>query len=160
MRPLAGEDLITRGVAIDWEGLERALVRRSRESEAFLDTLSGDVVYLTRGWSDDHAFSDQELDEGLAAQRLLPILPVPPETEQQWMRHFVGSLDDGWTRDMLAAALEQPAPDLRFEDALGFFPDDRLLWLSCRNARMAAVIRAWLDANDIQPTNEPPLRYR
>jgi Uncharacterised protein family (UPF0158) len=160
VRPIAGEEQTTRGVAIDWEGLERALLRRSRESEAFLDTRSGDVVYLTRGWSDDHAFSDQELDEGLAAQRLVPVLPVPPETEQHWMRHFVESLDDGWTRDMLLAALEQPAPDLRFEDALGFFPDDRLLWLACRNARMAAVIRAWLDANDIQPTNEPPLRYR
>lgn len=90
----------------------------------------------------------------------MPVLPVPPETEAGWMRHFVETLDDGWTRDMLRAALEQPAPDLRFEDALGYFPEDRLLWLASRNARMAAVIRAWLDANDIQPTNEPPLRYR
>lgn len=115
---------------------------------------------MTRGWSDDHGFSDQELDEGLAAQRLIPVLPVPPQTEQYWMRQFVETLDDGWTRDMLMAALDQPAPDLRFEDALGYFPGDRLLWLNCRNARMAAVIRAWLEANDIQPTSEPPQRYR
>ena len=160
MRPAGGEARATRAVAIDWDGLERALTRRSRESEAFLDTRSGDVVYVTRGWSDDHAFSDQELDEGLASQRLVPVLPVPAETELFWMRHFVETLGDGWTRDMLRAALEQPAPDLRFEDALGYFPDDRLLWLNCRNARMAAVIRAWLEANDIQPTSEPPLRYR
>jgi hypothetical protein len=160
VRPAGGEARATRAVAIDWDGLERALTRRSRESEAFLDTRSGDVVYVTRGWSDDHAFSDQELDEGLASQRLLPVLPVPAETELHWMRHFVETLDDGWTRDMLRAALEQPAPDLRFEDALGYFPEDRLLWLNCRNARMAAVIRAWLEANDIRPTNEPPLRYR
>lgn len=158
--PGAGEDGTTRGVALDWDGLERALTRRSRESEAFLDTRTGDIVYVTRGWSNDHLFSDQELDEGLAAGRLVPVLPVPPQTEQNWMRHFVATLADGWTRDMLAAALEQPAPDLRFEDALGFFPQDRLLWIACRNARMAAVIRAWLEANDIQPTNEPPLRYR
>ena len=65
-------------------------MRRSRESEAFLDTRTGDIVYVTRGWSNDHAFSDQELDEGLASQRLLPVLPVPPETELGWMRHFVG----------------------------------------------------------------------
>jgi hypothetical protein len=117
-------------------------------------------VYVTRGWSDDHAFSDQELDEGLAAQRLVPVQPVPPETELHWMRHFASSLEDGWTRDMLLAALDQPAPDLRFEDALGYFPEDRLLWLVSRNARMAAVIRAWLEANDIQPSSEPPQRYR
>jgi hypothetical protein len=160
LRPAGGEARATRAVAIDWDGLERALTRRSRESEAFLDTRSGDVVYVTRGWSDDHAFSDQELDEGLASQRLVPVLPVPAETELFWMRHFVETLDDGWTRDMLMAALEQPGSDLRFEDALGYFPEDRLLWLNCRNARMAAVIRAWLEANDIRPTNEPPLRYR
>ena len=158
--PGAGEDGGTRGVALDWDGLERALTRRSRESEAFLDTRTGDIVYVTRGWSNDHAFSDQELDEGLAAGRLLPVLPVPPETEQNWMRHFVETLADGWTRDMLMAALELPAPDLRFEDALGYFPEDRLLWIACRNARMAAVIRAWLEANDIRPTSEPPMRYR
>jgi hypothetical protein len=158
--PGAGGDGGTRGVALDWDGFERALTRRSRESEAFLDTRTGDIVYVTRGWSNDHTFSDQELDEGLAAGRLLPVLPVPPETEQNWMRHFVETLADGWTRDMLKAALELPAPDLRFEDALGYFPEDRLLWIACRNARMAAVIRAWLEANDIRPTSEPPMRYR
>ena len=78
----------TQRVAIDWEGLERALTRRSRESEAFLDTRNGDIVWVTRGWSDDHLFTDQELDEGLAARRLLPVLPVPPQTELGWMRAF------------------------------------------------------------------------
>ncbi len=99
-------------VAIDWEGLERALTRRSRESEAFLDTRTGDIVWVTRGWSDDHGFSDPELDEGLAARRLVPVLPVPPQTEHGWMQAFVESLEDGWPKDMLTAALEGPAPDL------------------------------------------------
>ena len=150
----------TQRVAIDWDGLERALTRRSRESEAFLDTRTGDIVWVTRGWSDDHAFTDQELDEGLAARRLVPVLPVPPQTEHGWMRSFVESLEDGWPRDMLTAALEGPAPDLRFEDALGFFPEDRLRWVACRDARLAAVVRAWLEANDVEPTSEPPRWYR
>jgi hypothetical protein len=149
-----------RRVAIDWEGLERALTRRSRESEAFLDTRTGDIVWVTRGWSDDHAFADQELDEGLAAGRLVPVLPVPPRTEHGWMRGFAESLEEGWPRDMLLAALDGPAPDLRFEDALGYFPEDRLRWVACRNQRLAAVLRAWLEANDIEPTSEPPRRYR
>ena len=150
----------TQRVAIDWDGLERALTRRSRESEAFLDTRTGDIIWVTRGWTDDHAFTDQELDEGLAARRLVPVLPVPPETEQGWMRSFAESLEDGWPRDMLLAALEGPAADLRFEDALGFFPEDRLRWVACRDARLAAVVRAWLEANDVQPTSVPPRRYR
>jgi hypothetical protein len=150
----------TQRVAIDWDGLERALTRRSRESEAFLDTRTGDIIWVTRGWTDDHAFTDQELDEGLAARRLVPVLPVPPETEQGWMRSFAESLEDGWPRDMLVAALEGPAADLRFEDALGFFPEDRLRWVACRDARLAAVVRAWLEANDVEPTSAPPRRYR
>ena len=150
----------TQRVAIDWDGLERALTRRSRESEAFLDTRTGDIIWVTRGWTDDHAFTDQELDEGLAARRLVPVLPVPPETEQGWMRSFADSLEDGWPRDMLLAALEVPAADLRFEDALGFFPEDRLRWVACRDARLAAVVRAWLEANDVEPTSVPPRRYR
>ena len=150
----------TQRVAIDWDGLERALTRRSRESEAFLDTRTGDIIWVTRGWTDDHAFTDQELDEGLAARRLVPVLPVPPETEQGWMRSFAESLEDGWPRDMLVAALEGPAADLRFEDALGYFPEDRLRWVACRDARLAAVVRAWLEANDIEPTSAPPRRYR
>jgi hypothetical protein len=150
----------TQRVAIDWDGLERALTRRSRESEAFLDTRTGDIIWVTRGWTDDHAFTDQELDEGLAARRLVPVLPVPPETEQGWMRSFAESLEDGWPRDMLVAALEGPAADLRFEDALGFFPEDRLRWVACRDTRLAAVVRAWLEANDVEPTSVPPRRYR
>jgi len=150
----------TQRVAIDWDGLERALTRRSRESEAFLDTRTGDIIWVTRGWTDDHAFTDQELDDGLAARRLVPVLPVPPETEQGWMRSFAESLEDGWPRDMLVAALEGPAADLRFEDALGFFPEDRLRWVACRDTRLAAVVRAWLEANDVLPTSAPPRRYR
>jgi hypothetical protein len=152
--------MATQRVAIDWNGLVRALTRRSRESEAFLDTRTGDIVWVTRGWSDDHAFTDQELDEGLAARRLIPALPVPPQTEQGWMRSFAEALEDGWPRDMLLAALDGPAPDLRFEDALGFFPEDRLRWVACRDARLAAVVRAWLEANDVEPTTEPPRWYR
>ena len=52
------------------------------------------------------------------------------------------------------------AADLRFEDALGFFPEDRLRWVACRDARLAAVVRAWLEANDVEPTSAPPRRYR
>ncbi len=57
------------------------------------------------------------------------------------MRAFAEALDDGWPRDMLLAALEGPPPTSRFEDALGFFPEDRLRWVACRDARLAAVVR-------------------
>jgi hypothetical protein len=75
------------------------------------------------------------------------------------MRAFVEALEDGWPRDMLRAAIEGPDADLRFEDALGFFPEDRVRWVACRNARLAAVVRAWLEANEIEPTSEPPRWY-
>ena len=51
-------------------------------------------------------------------------------------------------------------PGMTVEDALGFFPEDRLRWVACRDARLAAVVRAWLEANDVEPSTEPPRWYR
>jgi hypothetical protein len=139
----------TRNVAIDWAGLERALTRHSRESEAYLDTRTGDIVYVTRGWSNDHDFSDAELDEGLVSGRLVPIEPLPAETERGWMTTFAESLEDGWARDALCAALKERSAIRRFEDALGFFPAERRRWLTWREERVQAVVRAWLVASDV-----------
>ncbi len=109
------------------------------------------MVYVIRGWSDDHVFNDPELDEGLAAGRLISIQSLPHETHLGWMRGFVAALDDDWPRDALAAALAGPAPGRDFEEALGRFPSERSRWLACRRERLAAVLRAWLEANDIEP---------
>jgi hypothetical protein len=159
--PRDGEDDTPRRVAIDWDGLERALLRRrSSETQSFLDALTGDVVSLTRGWSDDHAFTEDELDEGLVARRLVPIEPLPAATERGWMEAFVASLEDGWAKDALAAALGGREPARAFEDALGFHPSERQLWLSCRLERMRAVVRAWLEAHEVEPLGEPPPRFR
>jgi hypothetical protein len=118
------------------------------------------VVFLTRGWSDDHAFTDGELDEGLVARRLVPVQPLPAETERGWMIAFAEGLEDGWARDGLLAALADGEPSRTFEDALGYFPAERGRWLVCRQERMRAVVRAWLEANDVEPTGEPPARFR
>jgi hypothetical protein len=148
----------TRQVAIDWDGLERALIRHSRESEVYLDTRSGDVVYVTRGWSDDHSFNDDELDEGLVAGRLVPVAPLPAETEHGWMTAFADALEDGWARDALRRALSERWPMQRFEEALGYFPVERLQWLACRAERVRAVVRSFLLASEVSPSTEPPGR--
>ena len=113
------------------------------------------MVYVTRGWSDDHVFNDPELDEGLAAGRLISIEPLPGATQLGWMQGFVATLDDDWPRDALAAALAGSAPLRGFEEALGRFPSERVRWIACRRSRLAAVLRAWLEANDIEPPAPP-----
>jgi hypothetical protein len=151
-----GEADTARRVAVDWDGLERALFRRAADSEAYLDARSGEVVYVTRGWSDDHDWSDAELAEGLAAGRLVAIQPVPQATQLGWMHAFAEALDDGWPRDALLAALDAETPPRAFEDALGRFPAERLGWIGCREGRVRAVLRAWLEANDVEPEETPP----
>ena len=152
--------MATQRVAIDWDGLERALTRRSRESEAFLDTRDGDIVWVTRGWSDDHGFSDPELDEGLAARRLVPVLPVPPAD-----RAGLDARLRGVARRRLAA---RHAPR-RARGALPRTCGSRTRSASSRRTGCAGspagtrgsprCVRAWLEANDIEPTTEPPRRY-
>ena len=67
------------------------------------------------------------------------------------MSGFVSTLEDGWARDALEGALAGTAPLVEFETALGRFPAERLAWLACRRSRVEAVLRAWLEANDIEP---------
>jgi hypothetical protein len=90
----------------------------------------------------------------------VPVQPLPAETERGWMAAFAEGLEDGWARDGLTAALADGDPARAFEDALGYFPAERQLWLACRQGRMKAVVRAWLEANDVEPTSEPPPRFR
>ena len=63
-------------------------------------------------------------------------------------------------RRSLLAALADGEPARAFEDALGYFPAERQRWLACRQGRMRAVVRAWLEAHDVEPTSEPPARFR
>lgn len=106
-------------------------------------------MHVTEGWSEDHDFTEAELAEGLAAGRLVSVEPLPRATQLGWMRGFVSGLEEGWARDALAAALAGPAPLRAFEDALGRFPAERGQWLGCRDSRVRAVLRAWLEANDL-----------
>lgn len=110
---------------------------------------------MTRGWSDDHDWSEAELAEGLAAGRLLAIEPLPGETQLGWRHGFAAGLEDGWARDALEQALAGPSPRRAFEEALGRFPAERLCWIGCLAARERAVVRAWLEANDLEPDPDP-----
>ncbi len=127
----------------------------SRDSESYLDTLTGEVVWLIDGWSDDHSFAEQDLAEGLVHGRLVLIEPLPAEVERVWMCAFAAALDDGWARDALCEALAGAASRRRFRDALGRFPEERLHWLEYHEAQVAVVVERWLDANEIQPTTTP-----
>jgi hypothetical protein len=144
-----------RSVALDWRGLARAFVCPAAESECYLDTLTGEVVELVDGWSDDHAFAEQDVAEGLVSGRLLAIEPLPHETLLGWMTFFAESLEDSWPRDALREALATRSPARTFEGALGRFPRERLAWLAGRETRIAAVLRAWLEAKDLAAATEP-----
>jgi hypothetical protein len=113
-------------------------------------------VFVTRGWSDDHGWSDAELAEALASGRAVAIEPLPEKTRLGWMKAFAAALEEGWAQDALLAALAGDAPLRAFEDALGRYPAERLSWLACRVARVEAVLRAWLEANDIEPGEAEP----
>ncbi len=134
------------------------MLRPDYEAACYLDVSAGEVVSLVRGWSDDHGFSEQELAEGLASGRLLPLEPLPPGTERGFMQAFAAGLPDGWARDALQQALASPGPMRRFEEALGRFPRERIAWLSCREARVQAMLVAWLEAHDLEPTSPRPPR--
>lgn len=130
-------------------------MRRVPDTRAFLDAHTGEVVFLTRGWSEDHEFSENDLAEALAAHRLVAVEAVPLGIELGWREAFVASLEDDWPKDALAAALATQTPLRSFEAALGRYPAERLRWLACLSGRVQAVLRAWLEAHELEPETEP-----
>lgn len=72
------------------------------------------------------------------------------------MEAFAEGLEDGWARDALFDALTLPNAAAGFRAALGRFPEERQAWLSCQRGRTQALLRAWLEANDIEATDGTP----
>lgn len=130
---------------VDWRALEWAADHGAADEPAFLDTRTGELVYLA-----------VESAAGVAGGGSLVQLPMLTGGEEiEWMQRFVERLDDDWPRDALIdALLLAEAPRRAFEQALGRFPAERMRWLGYRRERLRRRIEAWLQENGIR--SAPP----
>ena len=145
-----------RRVPVDWDDLEMALTWRSDECNYFLDLGDGKVVtYATWGSGEDGDLSEEEIDEGLAAGRLVKVEPLPSSTEYGWMAEFAASVRNRHVRELLDVALHGRGAFRRFKDVLAGYPAERERWFAFRDERMREAIAEWLADHDIEATTKP-----
>jgi uncharacterized protein UPF0158 len=146
-----------RRVPVDWDELEMALTWRSDEYAYCLDVHNGKVLtYPILGSGEDGDLSEEQVDEGLAAGRLVEVERLPSSTEYGWMAEFAASVRHPRVRDLLHVALDGRGAFRRFKDVLAGYPAERDRWFAFRDERMREAMREWLAEHDIEPTTEPP----
>lgn len=140
-------------LSIDSDDLEMALTWRSDEGGHYLDLATGEVVTWT-GHEDDE-LSEDEIDVGLAAGRLLAIEPLPSSVEYGWMQEFAVSVADPSLQKLLEVALDGSGAFRRFKGVLADHPAERERWFAFRGERLREAMREWLEENEIEPRTEP-----
>jgi Uncharacterised protein family (UPF0158) len=147
----------TKRVPVDWDDLEMALTSNRGEWTCYLDLETGEVrmVPMDR-LDDDDELSEDEIDAGLDAGRLIHVEPLGSEVEYRWMEEFAGTVRNVRLRDRLEVALDGRGAFRRFKNVLLDFPAERERWFAFRDERLHAAAREWLGELGIEPTTVPP----
>ena len=148
----------TKRVPVDWNDLEMALTSNPGEWTCYLDLETGEVRMVPMDRLDDDAdgLSEDEIDAGLYAGRLIHVEPLGSNVEYRWMAEFTGMVDDARLRDRLEVALAGRGAFRRFKNVLLDFPAERERWFAFRDERLHAAAREWLGELGIEPTTVPP----
>jgi Uncharacterised protein family (UPF0158) len=148
----------TKRVPVNWDDLEMALTSNRGEWTCYLDLETGEVrmVPMDRLDDDDDGLSEDEIDAGLDAGRLIHVEPLGSEVEYRWMEEFAGTVRNVRLRDQLEVALDGRGAFRRFKNVLLDFPAERERWFAFRDERLHAAAREWLGELGIEPTTVPP----
>lgn len=154
---LADDPRLRRRVPVDWDELEIALTWRSDECNSYLDVATGKVVSLA-AWApdEDGDVTEEQIDEGLAEGRLIPIEPLPSSVEYGWMAEFAASVRHPHLRELLDVALRGPGAFRRFKDVVADYPAERERWFRFRDGRMREAMVEWLADHDLEAEDRPP----
>ena len=144
-------------VPVNWDDLEMALTSNPGEWTCYIDLKTGVVrmVPMDRLNDDDDGLSEDEIDAGLDAGRLIHVEPLGSRVEYGWMEEFTGTVGDARLRDRLEVALDGRGAFRRFKNVLLDFPAERERWFAVRDERLRAVAREWLAEQGIEPTTTP-----
>ena len=145
-------------VQVNWDDLEMALTSNPGEWTCYLDLETGEVrmVPMDRLDDDDDGLSEDEIDAGLEAGRLIHVEPLGSEIEYRWMADFTGTVSNARLRGRLEGALDGRGAFRRFKNTLLDFPAERERWFAFRDERLHAAAREWLGELGIEPTTAPP----
>ncbi len=137
---------------VDWADLELAF-RDATGTENFLDLLSGEVLSVVPGFSDEEESRDQIRKE---PRRYLPLTPVDTGFARDVMRTFIQGLPAGELKGKLEAGFKKTGALTRCMELLD---EDRAALASFHRfeqARFWEHVDAEVRAAGVEPQTPPP----
>jgi len=143
-----------REVPIAWEALEDAFENNAPEVHSYLQFETGEVIRIVDGVADPRMHEKIAQDD-----KYLKIDPVSSREQYRWMERFIDSVEDEQElQTQLTVAIDGKGAFRRFKDVLMSYPVQRERWFTFRSERLAACMKAWLTAHDIEAVERPAWR--
>ena len=143
-----------REVPIAWEALEDAFENNAPEVHSYLQFETGEVIRIVDGVADPRMHEKIAQDD-----KYLKIDPVSSREQYRWMERFIDSVEDEQElQTKLTVAIDGKGAFRRFKDVLMSHPVQRERWFTFRSERLAACMKAWLTAHDIEAVERPAWR--
>jgi hypothetical protein len=131
-------------VPVDVPELHLAFAAEAGDVCWYLDTLTGDVLLVSREWepSEHGGLTRAELNTNTARFRRVP--SADSGIGRLDMEAYAAQVTDERLRESLDLALSAPRPDRRFRAVLGWLPEEQERWRRFRQTRCEARAKEWL----------------
>lgn len=135
---------------ITWSDLELAISDNSPFAEWYLDTATGECIFV----SDDISFDEEDEQDVFAEmeqnpERFIAIEPISSKEAYRLMERFIANLGEHEAAQVLAQAITQKRAFFQFKDRLHDFPEVREQWFAFNSEQLKAYAEAWLNGLDV-----------
>ena len=140
-----------RKVRVDLEELRFALEDASYEHRHFLDTETGDVIFVSEMFDDEETQRQlTEIDEAEPG-RYLQVRRADAREGYDDMQDFIDTVSDEHLQELLNVAIQGRGAFRRFKDVLARHPAEQQRWFEFQTARLDARAREWLAEEGYEP---------
>jgi len=144
-------DLAKKPVPIDWCDLELAMDDWQLDHFWYLDTETGEAIFISEFYADDDMDEMKESIENDESGRYLDIPRADPGKDYRDMLDWAAAVESQRLHDELWEALDRNHPFRRFREVIEDYPTEQKEWLEFKRSRILQLAREWLDAERIEP---------
>jgi hypothetical protein len=140
-------------LTIDWNDLLMAFEEFDSsldiESQHFLDTQTGEIIFVSSEADDYEEMSDRV--ESDLIERYVEIIPIDSHEHFRIMEDFAASAGNSRVKSRLIDALSRSKPFRRFKEVVHSDEELRKRWFAFRDNAIAEYARDWLETKGIKP---------
>ena len=140
-----------RTVPIDFTDLEMALEDSQLDHFWYLDTETGDVIFISEFYGDEESDALKELIDNDESGRYIDIPRAESGEDYRDMADWTATVESDRLRDDLWEALEGHRPFRHFRAVLNVHAAKEKEWYAFKRQRVLQRGRDWLESEGIEP---------